>query len=186
MTPVYEVLYDTVRLGDGEVDARVVRVSGAAPVSWCVTQPPALASVDVEGNADRLSALEFPVNQLGWPILSRPLWDALGRPGRAVPVRVHDSGLPRGALDDRFVVMHLPPSGGLFDAGRSEWEDDGVFPGEPGRIVRLAFRPDVGLPRAFRLTEAPGRLFVSRAARLDLLDVATSGVRFRPVLEPQA
>ena len=181
MTPAYEILSDTYRLGEDDFDCRVLREPQSKAVSWCGQDVPDIRSAVLVGDTARLDQVDFPANQLGWPIASARLWIALGRPGVpfAVTARTEQEG-PE-VLVGRFVVFHLAPVKGLMDLEASVWDEDSVFPGEVGLIRELRFTAGAALPAVFRLYEAPGRLFVSRRRRIRLLDVPCVGVRFAPV-----
>lgn len=181
MTPAYELICDTFRLSDDDLDCRIERARNATAVTWCGRSPPDLDTVIVIGDSTRLSTADFPANQLAWPVVSRALWVALGQPGSTVPVVAREAVDSPEVLAGRFLVFHLRPTEGLLDLRASRWEEDSVFPGEVGLIRELRFRAGVTLPAVFRLAEAPGRLFVSRRRRIRLMDSATVGVRFQPV-----
>jgi hypothetical protein len=179
VTPAYEVLHETFRLGEDAFDGRILLERGVRAVSWCLNTPPDIETVVLVGDVLRLSQADYPVNPLGWPIVSERFWEALGRPGAPLAVKVRETPNGLEVLQGRFLVFHLPPAAGLFDRAASIWEEDSVFPGEIGLIRELRLRAP--LPSVFRIAEAPGRLFVSRDRRLRLLDSPCIGVRFAPV-----
>jgi ankyrin repeat protein len=129
---------------------------------------------------------DFPANDVGWPIVSRAMADALRAVGEfehaLIPVDVVDAAAdatgPR-AIDDRFALLHLPRHLDALDVAASRAE---LIEGAGGLVSAprmLVLRDDVALPPVFRLTAYPWVLLVSAAARAALEAAKVRSVAFR-------
>lgn len=159
-----------------------------------------------------LAETDYPSNDLDWPLVSRAMLKALqvdNSPSiTAFPVRMIDTEVrdddPRGLLDlsaeeavtcalsqrhlvrDDFLVLHVQPLVGVFDAEASQYkpfsDGTGVW-----LVNRYVFKePAEGFPPLFRLAEVPTQLFITREARERLRRAGVRGPVYRIPAGPPA
>jgi hypothetical protein len=196
----YALEADFSHLGDDETDARLVKFPGAEKVGGLQSTRPVVVPERIlfEANRKTLANVDYPINDLAWPIMSRRMLEALLAAGpfphRAIPLvmlddtvptarRLDESGHPRpGVGDDRFVAVHLLEHTDALDLERSTYEPHGFLPGRMSMITRVVLKePPGGLPPLFRLFAKPTVLFVSAAGRRALEAAGIGGVVFRPL-----
>jgi hypothetical protein len=151
--------------------------------------------VEFQGYESCLSNTDFPLNNVGWPIMSKRMlgtllsvrefphryWDVpfVGFPDNA-PVMMLEQGL-RGGIrhDNEFVAVQLLEHLDIFDWENSVYEMHSIFPDEVDRIRKLALKvPEEGLPPIFRLKISPVQLYISPEGRAALEAANIKGVRF--------
>jgi hypothetical protein len=196
----YEIFWDAAHLGDDATDADLVKFPGWENVGgWQSTRPIEVpGKIFFEANLKSLSEIDFPLNNVAWPIMSWRMLDVLLRAGkfphRAIPVtmlddtvptdrRLDDSGDPRpGVADDRFAAVQLLEHADLLDWEKSEFLPDKRTPGAAKMITRVVLKElPGGLPPLFRLSAKPRALFVSADARAALEAAHIHGVIYRPL-----
>lgn len=139
-----------------------------------------------EANVQTVQRLDYPENDVKWPIMSARMREALlGRgdvPHRLIPVTMLDDTIPTkarlaptgeprpGVALDGLAAVQLLEHLDAFDWDRSEYTRDDRLPGRVRRLRRLVLQ-HVPLPPLFRLSAAPVHLLVSAAAR-DMLERA--------------
>lgn len=198
--PPYEIFWDASHLGDDTSDADLVTFPGWENI--CGWQTTDLIEVPdkifFEANLRTLSEVDYPINDVAWPIMSCRMLDVLLSvgpfPHRVVPVtmlddtvatdhRLDNCGNSRpGAANNRFVVVQLLEHADFLDWEKSKYL---AYENEPGvalmisRVV-LTESPE-SLPPLFRLSAKPRVLFVSAAAREALQAAHIRGVIFKPL-----
>jgi hypothetical protein len=196
----YEIFWDAAHLGDDPSDADLVKFPGWENVGgWQSTRQIAVPGrIFFEANLRSVGQIDFPLNNVAWPIMSRRMLDVLLRvrpfSHRTIPVtmlddtvptdrRLDDLGDPRpGVADERFAAVQLLEHADLID-----WEQSEVLPrkstsGGTQVITRVVLRESPGgLPPLFRLSANPSALFVSADARAALEAAHIHGVVYRPL-----
>jgi len=180
----YQLLWDTDAAGDDPL-ARLVRFPGWREiVRWSDTAPrPAPDPVRFEATAARAAGVDFPSNDVRWPLMSRAMIEALrgvgDLPCRLLPVELIDPRAPGARVE--LSAVQLTQHARVIDVHASEVEWDEDYPGMAFFISRLALRPPPGgLPPLFRLAERPAPLWVSPAGRDALLAAGVRGFALAP------
>jgi len=148
-----------------------------------------------EANFRTLGVIDYPYNDVSWPIMSKKMLDtllAVGTfPHRVIPVimiddtvmtpdRYDEAGNPKpGVGTDRFVAIQLLEELDVFDWEQSVYERHERFPEYVTFVEKLALktRPG-GFPPLFYIAHYPARLFVSAEARLALEKAGIQGLEF--------
>jgi hypothetical protein len=151
--------------------------------------------VEFQGYESCLSNTDFPLNNVGWPIMSKRMlktllsakefpcryWDIpfVGFPDNA-PVMMLEEGLSGGVRhDDEFVAVQLLEQLDIFDRENSVYKESNILPGAVNSIRKLALHvPEEGLPPIFRLKVSPVRLYVSPEGRTALEAAEIKGISF--------
>jgi hypothetical protein len=152
--------------------------------------------VEFHGYESSLSNTDFPYNNVGWPIMSKRMLDALlevrefphrtwNVPFVGFPNRTNEEILRQGLAkngirhDDEFVAVQLLEHLDIFDWENSVYRMHSIFPDEVDRIRKLVLKvPEKGLPPIFRLTILSGHLYISPEGRAALEAANIRGVRF--------
>lgn len=193
----FSLFWDTSHLVDVEDDAFLVRFPGSENIAgWLLTRSYELPErIYFEADFESLTWNDYPSNSANWPLMSRRMLDVLLSvgpfPHRLIPVVMLDYRLkweerfgPDGnpkpeAADYRFSAVQLTEHLDAFDWERSEYIRDQRFPDEVFHLSKLVVKePSEGFPPLFRLSAAPGSLFVSAAAKRALEVAGIRGVRF--------
>jgi hypothetical protein len=195
--PVYEIFWDATHLGDYPSDADLVKFPGWENVGgWQSTDRIEVPDkIFFEANLRMLNQIDYPFNDVAWPIMSRRMLDALLSAGpfphRLAPVimlddtvpadrRLDDSGNPRpGVADEQFGAVQLLEHADLLDWEKSKYLPDERTPGEVRMITRVVLKESAEPPPLFRLSAKPRVLFVSAAAREALEAAHIHGVIYR-------
>jgi hypothetical protein len=151
--------------------------------------------VEFHGYESSLSDMDYPYNDVNWPIMSKRMlntllsvrefphrtWDIpfLGFPNNA-PVMMLEKGLSDGVrYENEFVAVQLLEQLDIFDRENSVYKESNILPGAVNSIRKLALHvSEDGLPPIFRLKVSPVRLYVSPEGRNALEAANIKGVRF--------
>jgi len=189
-------------LGDDDHLAELVEYPGwEGAIGFAKTKPlKAPVPVYFAGNIDRLREIDFPENNVRWPIMSTRMLRILMSLGefehQAIPVVFVDDRRPlrsilrRGETPDArhtlegFSAVQLLTQSDAFDWEQSKYA---VSEYDPTLVDRLDFlrltRSSAGFPPLFRLSAYPVHDLVSRAAVQALEDAGVVGTSFEPVGE---
>ena len=171
--PAYEIFWDAAHLGDYPSDADLVKFPGWENVcGWQSTDRIEVPNrIFLEANLKALSQIDYPLNDVAWPIMSRRMLDVLLSvgpfPHRLVPVimlddtvpadrRFDDSGdLRPDVANDRFGAVQLLQHVDLLDWEKSKYLPDKRTPGEVRMITRVFLKESAEPPPLFRLSAKP-------------------------------
>lgn len=189
----YILFWDTSRVGDEEVTARLVPFPGSGRVvSWKLTTPVEVPErIYFEAEPGTCRAVDYPDNDVSWPIMSERMRSILlpdAPKHRTVPVTMLDFYVPTaerlirgepapGVAIEGFAAVQLLEATDAMDMERSIYETDEDLPGLVCRIARLVLK-DVPLPSIFRLSVYPGALLVSAEARARLEAAGATGISY--------
>ena len=156
--PAVVLFWDTSHLRGDRVDATLRPFPGwESTAGWLLTRiTPVPEPIVFDGDLEQLRATDFPVNDQGWPVMSRRMLAVLSGLGafahRAMPVSIVERRAKRRAepLADRFVAVQL-----LEHVDAPDWSG--------------------ALPPLFRLGASPEHLLISRAARGALVAAGIRG-----------
>jgi hypothetical protein len=194
----FELTWDRSLFGDDEHIASLVRFPGSENiVRWA--SPRTIEVPDTiyfEANVQTLRQLDYPENDVNWPIMSARMRETLLSLGpvahRLVPVIMLDDTVPTGDRFDTsgqprpgvavkgFAAMQLLEHVDALDWERSDCTKDDRLAGRVRRLRRLVLR-DVPLPPIFRLSAQPIHLFVSAATREALDRTGIKGAQYYPL-----
>lgn len=194
--------WDLSHLGDDDYDAQLVHFSGwEDSLNLLLSADQKLPDrILFEANFRTLEKVEYPYNDVRWPIMSRRMLSVLTSLGgfsfREVPVgmlddrvptgeRFEPSGAPKAAVTkDGFSGVALDELLELFDYEQSEYEHHPAFPDYISRIVKLILKDvDEDYPPLFRLKAFPTILLVSATAKKALEREGITGVEYRALSE---
>jgi hypothetical protein len=196
--PAYELIPDPTHLGDAEFEAQLVRFRGWDLCAGLIPKEELKLPDPVYFEADlaKVESLDFPINDVCWPIVSNRLLATLREAGdfshRSVPVvmveravaeeeRFDEQGRPQsGVAREGFSAIQISEFSDAFDWERSKYEEDEELPEEVCRIQRLVLKAGP-LPPLFRLAARPRPLMVSAAGRAALEGAGIRGVSFVPL-----
>lgn len=195
--PAFILFWDTSAVGDDGVTAQLMPFPGSAEVTgWKHARTLDLPEhIYFEANVRSLRRLDYPDNDVSWPIMSERMRAILLMPNapehRVIPVTMLDdtvptsqrfeSGEPRpGVAVDGFAAVQILERTDAMDMEASDFVPDTLLPGRALKVRRLVLR-DIDLPPIFRLSAYPGPLLVSRSARERLEDAGISGCAFWPL-----
>jgi hypothetical protein len=192
----FELQPDGTHLGDDEFDATLVKFDGSDMTAGLISSRPLEIPEKVffEANLDTLKTIDYPINDVSWPIMSRRMLDALLSVGhfthRAIPVimlddtvktgdRLDAAGNPRvgvaGVKD--FLAVQVTQHTDAFDWERSEYVPHPTLKNRVFKAKKLVLR-GMPLPPLFRLSAMPGPLLVSAAGRAALVGAQMRELRF--------
>lgn len=140
-------------------------------------------------------AVDFPVTDNSWTVVSRRMLDTLKAvgdfPHLEFPVVVADSSIPRENWRDEngdwrervvlknYTAIQLTEHLNVFDFEKSKYERDENFPEFVGDVSEYVFKiPKGGLPPVFHVRGVPVKLFVSQAARQALKAAKITGIEY--------
>jgi len=148
-----------------------------------------------DGIIDEMRDVDYPSNNRNWPLMSDAMVEVLLGVGefqyRSVPVKIVDESIPeKDRYDDngqllseimipRFKGIQLLEHTDAFDRDRSEFSTYSFAPDQVRNIKKLVLKiPEDGFPSLFRLSAAPGDMFVSAEARVALEKAGMKGIAF--------
>lgn len=196
--PAYELIPDPTHLGDVEYEAALVRFRGWDLCAGLIPKEELSLPDPVYFEADlaTVESVDFPINDVCWPIVSTRLLSALKEAGdfsyRSIPVvlieravaedeRFDEQGRPQsGVAREGFSAIQISEFSDAFDWDRSRYEADDELPDEVYRIQRLVLKAGP-LPPLFRLAARPRPLMVSAEGRAALERAGVRGVSFVPL-----
>jgi hypothetical protein len=196
--PAYELVPDPVHLGDAEYEAELVRFRGWDQCAGLIPKEelPLPEPVYFEADLSAVESVDFPINDVCWPIVSSRLLAVLREVGdfsfRSIPVvmversvaeeeRFDEQGRPQsGVAREGFSAIQISEFSDAFDWERSKYEEDDELPDEVYRIQRLVLKAGP-LPPLFRLAARPRPLMVSAEGRAALERAGVRGVSFVPL-----
>ncbi len=194
--PAFILSWDTSLVGDEGVTAELVPFKGSADIiGWKILQPIEVPErIFFEANIETVRQVDYPDNDVRWPIMSERMRDILlphASKHRVIPVIMLDdtvptakrlqNGIPRpGVAVEGFAAVQLLERIDAMDMDRSTFTPDEDFPGRARDIQKLVFK-DTTLPSLFRLSAYPSPLFVSAAARAELDAAGIKGVSYMPI-----
>lgn len=141
---------------------------------------------------DVIETSDFPINDVGWTLMSRRMLDVLVSlgpfPHKAHPVVMRDCKVIRfengksvlsGKEDHRFVCVQLLEHLDLFDWDNSDYDPHPRMPNYVDWVRHLALRkPPNGFPPLFRISASVSPLFVSAAGKAALEAADIRGVEY--------
>ena len=191
----FALLSELSHLGDDEFDAHLVKFDGwentmalAAPTVYSLP-----SRIEFEANFRSLAVIDFPYNDVEWPIMSVRMLEVLREVGpfqhEAVALSMLDDtlrsserrdekGVARpGDEENRFIAVNRLEELDAIDWEASVCERHDKFPQYVSVITRLVVRtPGGGFPPVFRLAAYPSPVFVSSIARRALEVAGVTGV----------
>jgi hypothetical protein len=189
--------WDVSNLGDEDYFAYLVRFPGSEnTVGFGLTRKYELpARIYFTGNLAKLKSIDYPYNDVNWPLMSQQMRTVLQAAGkfqcREIPVVMLDDTVPKSELFpaggepdakyalEGFAAIQLLQHLDAFDWDRSEFTRSEDAPTFVTRIRKLVLKPvDGGYPPLFRLSACPTLLFVSAEVRSALEREHISGVEF--------
>jgi hypothetical protein len=190
----FELDTDATHLGDDDTDIRLVRFDGWENTTGLMGTPVLKLPQQIyfEGNFRTLETIDFPIDDVSWPVMSKRMLETLRNVGefghRAIPVIILDdtvkdrfdaAGKPRvGVANHEFSAVQLTHYTDAFDWERSEYVRDDLFGDDQVLTAKKLVLKDVPLPPLFRLSALPRPLMVNAAARAALEQAGIKGVRF--------
>jgi hypothetical protein len=184
-------------LGDEDYFAYLVKFPGSEDIlGFDLAREYELpARIYFSGNFAKLKVIDYPYNDVRWPLMSQLMRTVLQKTGkfqcREIPVTMLDDTVPKSELFpkggepdakyalERFAAVQLLQHLDAFDWDRSEFRRSEHVPTLVTRIKKLALKPVVGgYPPLFRLSACPTLLFVSAEARSAMENEHISGVEF--------
>jgi len=182
-------------LGDDDFDATLVRfdgwemTAGLIPDDNLKIPEPSF----FEANIETLKTIDYPINDVSWPIMSRRMRETLLGVGRfthrAIAVIMLDdtvttndrfdaAGNPRpGVAVDGFGAIQISEYTDAFDWERSEFVPHPTLKSRIFKVRKLVLK-EMPLPPLFRLSAMPGPLLVSAAGRVALEKARIKELRF--------
>jgi len=197
----YGLEWDTNHIIDDMPDADLVKFPGWENVAgWMSTRDIAIPPrIFFEANFQLLKTIDYPFNNVNWPIMSLKMFDALCAAGEMLPhreirvtmlddtiptlQRLDEHGEPKqGVANDRFVCIQLCEYTDALDWDRSEYERHPRLSGRSSWISKLVLKESPGgLPPLFRISANPMHLLVSATARQKLEASGVKGCQFLPL-----
>lgn len=194
MAEPYILNWDLSHLGDDSHDARLIKFPGWENiVRLASTKEYSLPDKIVfSANLRTLESIDFPYNDVNWPIMSKKMLDVLVAvrkfPHRAIPiimlddvVTFDDQGDAKHSGDENheFVAVQILEHANVIDLESSIYEVDEDFPGRIDNVEKLVLKePREGFYPLFRLAGYPIPLLTSQSARLALEGAGIQGVVF--------
>jgi hypothetical protein len=164
------------------------------------------------GNPEFLTYVDYPTNNVNWPIMSRRMYYTLltvgDFPHRVIPIAMMDGGRFFSEPERRFladgqpnpeitnlndlVAIQLLEESDYFDFERSEYEPSPIIPYRVGSVDKYVLNEaPKGFPPLFRLAVQSSELFISAKAREALKEASIRGITyifsdgFRTVKSPE-
>lgn len=194
MAEPYILNWDLSHLGDDSHDARLIKFPGwENVVRLASTKEYSLPDkIAFSANLRTLKSIDFPYNDVNWPIISKKMLDVLvavrNFPHRAIPIVMLDDVVTfdeqgdaqhSGDENHEFVAVQLLEHAKVIDLERSVYEVDEEFPGRVDNVEKLVLKePQEGFSPLFRLAEYPVPLLTSPSARLALEEADIQGLVF--------
>jgi hypothetical protein len=190
--------WDLSHLGDNEYDARLIKFRGWEDTlrlsSAKAYSLPKVVRFDADFRA--LSKLDYPYNDVRWPIMSARMLDVLTGVGqlrhKLIPVimvkdtvhpndRYDEAGRPKTNMENtHFAAVQLLEPLDALDWEKSDAKRDEDLPRRAQEIQHLVLKePPQGFPPLFRLSAYPTVLLVSASARHALETSAVQGIDFQ-------
>lgn len=192
----YILFWDTSLVGDEGVTAQLVPFPGSQEIAgWQLTEPLEVpAHIYFEANVETVRQVDYPDNDVNWPIMSERMRAVLLADAprhRVIPVRMLDDTVPTaerfagaaprpGVAIEGFAAVQLLEYTDAMDMQRSEYTPDEDLAGQARSVQKLVLK-NVPLPKLFRLATYPSPLFVSRAAREELERAGIKGTKYLPL-----
>jgi hypothetical protein len=150
--------------------------------------------VSFEANFQTISTMDFPYNDVRWPIMSERMLDILLSvkhfPHKSIPIvmindsimskdRYQSNGLANDGVENHnFYAVQLTSSITALDYERSKYESDlnSMLIIDVERLILK--EPREGFPPLFRISEYPAPLLVSSLGRLALESIEARGMIF--------
>ena len=199
----YQILRDHNRRDFDETDADLIPFEDwEATYGWIYPEagisPP--SRIFFEADLEALREVDFPISNVGWPIISNKMLDVLlsvGKfPNRIIPVVMLDDTLDEkkrlnadgtaklDAANLNFSIIQLLEHLDLFDRDKSDFLADDDDPNEVLDIYKLVLKEEfAGLPPLFRLSVKPAFLFVSAKAQKALEKANIRGIKYNSLNE---
>jgi hypothetical protein len=159
-------------------------------------------SVIFWGDHELLNYIDYPSNNLNWPIMSRRMYYVLTSlgpfPHRVIPIALIDStrfpdqperyfladGQPNSEVTDfnSLVAVQILEHNDYFDFEHSDYKPSSRLPGRVKSVNRYVLNePTEGFPPLFRLAADPVILFISAKAREALREAGIRGTAYYPL-----
>jgi hypothetical protein len=199
---VYELKHDLAHLADTprERDAYIVEWPEYRDYDTKFRRPDDFEypthGVEFHGYESCLNNTDFPYNNVGWPIMSKRMLNALLKvkefphrtwdvPFVGFPNKTHEEILRQGLAengirhDDEFVAVQLLNQLDIFDWENSVYTMSEALPGTIRRIRKLVLKEvKEGYPPIFRIKTKSVPLYVSSEGRVALELANIKGIRF--------
>jgi hypothetical protein len=196
--PAFQLQADGTHLGDDDFDATLVRFEGWEVMAGLIPSRSLEIREPVffEANVETLRAIDYPINDVSWPIMSQRMRNVLLSGAqvahREIQVimlddtvkpaeRFHSSSKPRpGVGMEGFSAIQITAYTDAFDWERSEFAPHPRLRNRVVKVSKLVLK-DMALPPLFRLSALPGPLFVTAAARAALEAEGIRELKFIPL-----
>lgn len=200
LNKTYSLSRDNSHLVDVDTDAWLVKFPGAENVHLSILREYDLPErIEFDAIFDVIQTSDFPINDVGWPIMSKKMLNTLlsvgNFPHKAIPVVMvdcevisYESGAAKRSEKENhcFVAVQLLEHLDAFDWEKSVYEPHPRMSNRVSYIKKLVFKePTNAFPPLFRLSARPSPLFVSGKARAALEKEGIQGVIFQDLEEFQ-
>ena len=189
----YILNWDSSHFVDLDSDAWLVKFPGYENIQLALLREYNLPErIEFDAIFDVIQRSDFPINDVGWSIMSQKMLDILlsigSFPHRVIPLVMVDcevigSGGKRSEKENhRFIAVQLLEHLDVFDWENSVYEPDPTIKDLVDSIDKLVLKqPKDGFPPIFRLSVYPYVLFVSGKARMALEQAGIKGVDFEEI-----
>jgi hypothetical protein len=189
----YILNWDSSHFVDLDADAWLVKFSGYENIQLALLKEYNLPEkIEFDAIFDVIQRSDFPINDVGWSIMSQKMLDILlsvgSFPHRVIPlVMVDCEVIGRGGKrsekeDHRFVAVQLLEHLDIFDWEKSIYKHHPRLPNRVYSINTLVLKkPQDNCRPLFRLSAYPSKLFVSGKARMALEKAGIRGVVFEEI-----
>ena len=189
----YILNWDSSHFVDLDADAWLVKFSGYENIQLALLKEYNLPEkIEFDAIFDVIQRSDFPINDVGWSIMSQKMLDILlsigSFPHRVIPlVMVDCEVIGRGGKrsekeDHRFVAVQLLEHLDIFDWEKSIYKPHPRLPNRVYSIDTLVLKkPQDNCRPLFRLSAYPSKLFVSGKARMALEQAGIRGVVFEEI-----
>lgn len=183
------VLFWTDAIGDDAYTAELVPFADSGKVAgWKIREPRVVPErIYFEANIKSLRQLDYPDNDVNWPIMSPRMREILlpdAVEHRLIPVIMLDDTLSDAEQmansEGGYAAVQIIDRIDAMDMERSEFVPHEKFPTLARKVRKLVFK-DGPLPSLFRLSSYESPLFVSRDARARLDAAGIKGPLYRPL-----
>lgn len=135
-------------------------------------------------NFELIGKVDYLVNDLGWPILSKKMYNIILEAGsfehRVIPVTLVDDTNLEERFDGmgnfnnnirtntEYIALQLQDFPDLFDYENSDYDSDDLFPDEIGYVRKLVLKENDSAPSVFRLREKKTLIFITEDTKKSL------------------
>jgi hypothetical protein len=189
----YILNWDSSHFVDLDADAWLVKFPGYENIQLALLREYNLPErIEFDAIFDVIQRSDFPINDVGWSIMSQKMLDILlsigSFPHRVIPLVMVDceviglGGQRSEKEDHRFIAVQLLEHLDVFDWENSVYEPHPRLPNRVYSIDKLVLkRTNDNYSPLFRLSAYPSKLFVSGKARMALEQAGIKGVVFEEI-----